>query len=552
MVGAAKARDLDMSAQKGNELTAASSQRDEAAGRSGDSGDDVFYITTPIYYVNDEPHLGHAYTTVVADFVARFRRMQGRKVHFLTGTDEHGQKVLRSAQARGLSPKEWTDQIVPRWTETWKALDITNDDFIRTTEERHEKPVGVFFSELHERGEVYLGTYEGLYCVGCEAFKTPDELVDGKCPLHGVEPEVVKEDNYFFRLSSYVDPLIERFASDERSIMPESRRNEVLGKLREGVDDLSVSRISFDWGVPVPWDPDHVIYVWIDALQNYITAIGYGSDNDRFNRVWPADIHFIGKDILWFHTVIWQAMLMALDLPLPRTVFAHGFLQVGGEKMSKSKLTGISPADLTETFGSDGYRYYFLREISFGLDGEFSWESMAARYNFDLANDFGNLAQRVISMVERYLDGVLPAPPEAGELTDAERALMETQEAAFSDMTDAIDDIAPHEALKAVWGFVRKANAYVEGVAPWALAKDDARRRYLEIVLYQLTDALRLMALMISPAMPRTAQELWSRLGLEGVVEELRFPDDLHWHRSSEGTKVNGGPPLFPRLEQSA
>jgi methionyl-tRNA synthetase len=533
-------------------MTAASTREAKAAGRSDGRRGDVFYITTPIYYVNDEPHLGHAYTTVVADFVARFRRMQGRNVHFLTGTDEHGQKVLRSAEARGLSPKEWTDQIVPRWTETWKALDITNDDFIRTTEARHEVPVGKFFSELHERGHVYLGTYEGLYCVGCEDFKSPDELVDGKCPLHDVEPEVIKEDNYFFRLSNYVDALIERFEGDERSIMPESRRNEVLGKLRKGVEDLSVSRVSFDWGVPVPWDPDHVIYVWIDALQNYITAVGYGADEDRFNQVWPADIHFIGKDILWFHTVIWQAMLMALDLPLPRTVFAHGFLQVGGEKMSKSKLTGISPTDLTETFGIDGYRYYFLREISLGLDGEFSWESMAGRYNFDLANDLGNLAHRVISMVERYLDGVVPAPPDSEELTDAERALMDTQEAAFSAMCDAIDDIAPHEALKALWTFVRRANAYVEEVAPWSLAKDDSQRRYLEIVLYQLADALRLTALMISPVTPRAAQELWSRLGLEGVVEELKFPEDLRWHRSPEGTRVNGGPPLFPRLEESA
>jgi methionyl-tRNA synthetase len=527
--------------------------RSAAAGDgSGDSGDDIFYVTTPIYYVNDAPHLGHAYTTVVADFIARFRRMQGRSVHFLTGTDEHGQKVLRSAEARGLSPKEWTDQIVPRWTETWKSLDISNDDFIRTTEPRHEKPVGLFFSELHERGEVYLGTYEGLYCVGCEAFKSPDELVDGKCPLHGVEPELVKEDNYFFRLSNYVGALIERFESDPRSIMPESRRNEVLGKLKMGVEDLSVSRVSFDWGVPVPWDPDHVIYVWIDALQNYITAIGYGSDTNRFNRVWPADIHIIGKDILWFHTVIWQAMLMALDLPLPRTVFAHGYLQIGGEKMSKSKLTGISPADLTETFGSDGYRYYFLREISFGLDGEFSWESMAARYNFDLANDFGNLAQRVISMVERYLDGVVPAAPDPAELTNAERGLIETQQSTLASMEEAIDDIAPHEALKALWIFVRRANAYVEEVAPWALAKDHSRRRYLEVVLYHLADALRLMALMVAPVMPRAAQELWSRLGLKGVVEELTYPQHLHWNGLPEGTRMTGGPPLFPRLEESA
>jgi methionyl-tRNA synthetase len=515
-------------------------------------GGDVFYITTPIYYVNDAPHLGHAYTTVAADFVARFRRMQGRRVHFLTGTDEHGQKVLRTAESRGLAPKEWTDQIVPRWMEAWKALDISNDDFIRTTEPRHEEPVGTFFAALHDRGDVYLGTYEGLYCVGCEAFKSPDELVDGKCPLHGTEPDVVKEDNYFFRLSKYADALIERFETDHRSIMPESRRNEVLGKLKQGLDDLSVSRVSFDWGVPVPWDPEHVIYVWIDALQNYITAIGYGSDPDRFSRIWPADIHFMAKDILWFHTVIWQAMLMALDMPLPRTVFAHGYLQVGGEKMSKSKLTGISPSDLTETFGSDGYRYYFMREISFGLDGEFSWEAMVARYNSDLANDFGNLAQRVTSMIGRYLDGLIPAPPTGDELTDAEQSLIETQRTAFSSMEQAIDDIALHEALRHAWVFVRRANAYVEEVAPWALAKDESLRRYLEIVLYQLADSLRLMAMMVAPIMPRAAQELWSRLGLSGAVDDMTYEKHLGWGALPEATRVTVGPPLFPRLEEPA
>lgn len=340
---------------------------------------EIFYVTTPIYYVNDVPHLGHAYTTVATDFVARYRRSQGREVFFLTGTDEHGQKILRTAEAAGLSPKEWTDQIVPRWTEVWAALDISNDDFIRTTEARHEGPVQKFMQDLYDRGEIYLGRYEGLYCVGCEQFKQPDELVDGRCPLHGTVPDAVEEENYFFRLSNYADRLIELWETVPSSVLPETRRNEVLGKARGGLDDLSISRVSFDWGVPIPWDDKHVIYVWIDALQNYITAVGYGSDEARFERIWPADIHFVGKDILWFHTVIWPAMLMALELPLPKTVFAHGYLQVGGEKMSKSKLTGISPHDLIDAFGSDGYRYYFMRDISFGGDGDFSWEAMVAR-----------------------------------------------------------------------------------------------------------------------------------------------------------------------------
>ena len=511
--------------------------------------EDTFYLTTPIYYVNDIPHLGHAYTTVISDVICRFRRMQGRKVHFLTGTDEHGEKILRTAEAKGLSPKDWTDQIVPRWTEVWKALDISNDDFIRTTEARHEGPVQKFVQDLYDRGEIYLGTYKGLYCVGCEAFKVEDELVDGKCPLHGTEPDVIEEDNYFFRLSKYADRLIDLYENDERFVMPESRRNEVLGKVRSGLDDLSISRVSFDWGIPVPWDEKHVIYVWVDALQNYITAVGYGTDDRRFSEVWPADIHMIGKDILWFHSVIWPAMLMAVDLPLPKTVFAHGYLQVGGEKMSKSKLTGISPHDLIETFGSDGYRYYFTREISFGLDGNFSWESMVDRYNSDLANDFGNLASRVLSMINRYLDGVLPEPPQEAELTEAERELIGAQEKALSHMENAIDQIKPHQMCKAAWSFVRKANAYVEGVAPWVLAKDDVQRRRLEIVLYMLADSLRHLALMTAPITPRAAQELWRRLGLQGDVDKRSFPTDGGWGRLSAGGRVETGDPLFPRLE---
>jgi methionyl-tRNA synthetase len=513
---------------------------------------EVFYLTTPIYYVNDVPHLGHAYTEVVSDFVARFRRMEGRDVFFLTGTDEHGQKILQAAEKQGLSPTDWTDSIVPRWIEVWKALDVSYDDFIRTTEERHEKPVQLFVQELYDKGEIYLGTYKGLYCVGCEAFKTEDELVDGKCPLHGTEPEEVEEENYFFRLSAYAEELIELWERAPATVLPESRRNEVLGKVRAGLEDLSISRVSFDWGIPLPWDPKHVIYVWIDALQNYITAAGYGSDPERFARTWPADVHFIGKDILWFHAVVWPAMLMANGLSVPKTVFAHGFLQVGGEKMSKSKLTGISPHDLVKTFGSDGYRYYFIREISFGLDGEFSWEAMAQRYNSDLANDFGNLASRVLNMITRYLDGRIPAVPKEAEVEFPDQALIEVQAEVFDEMRAAVDALQPHDALKACWRFVRKANAYVEEVAPWSLAKDRYQRRRLEVVLYQLADALRLMALFTFPAVPRAAQELWSRLGLDGLVDGHAYPDHLHWGLLPEGARVTIGDPLFPRIEDAS
>jgi methionyl-tRNA synthetase len=514
--------------------------------------DEVFYLTTPIYYVNDVPHLGHAYTTVAGDFLTRFRRLQDREVLYLTGTDEHGQKVAHAAAAKGLSPKEWADGIVPRWKEVWAALDVANDDFIRTTEERHEGPVQRFMQALYDRDEIYKGVYRGLYCVGCEEFKQPDDLVDGKCPLHGTVPDVVEEENYFFRLSNYAQPLIDLYEREPARVLPEVRRNEVLGKLRQGLDDLSISRVSFDWGIPVPWDERHVIYVWIDALQNYITAVGYGADQARFDRIWPADVHLVGKDILWFHSVIWPAMLMALELPLPKTVFAHGFLTVGGEKMSKSRLTGISPHDLIGTFGSDGYRYYFLREISFGQDGNFSWEGMLARYNSDLANDLGNLAQRVLSMVTRYLDGKIPDPPGDGESEAPDKELQAAQRDALAAMESAVDDISPTEALKAAWSFVRKANAYVEEVAPWALARDEGRRRRLEVVLYNLADALRLLALMTFPAVPRAASELWAKLGLEGDVASRTFAADGEWGRTPAGTEVTTGEPLFPRLEDDA
>ena len=511
---------------------------------------DSFYITTPIYYINDVPHLGHAYTQVAADFLARFKRLEGADVTFLTGTDEHGQKVLQTAEQKGLAPKEWADQIVPRWHEVWNALDISYDDFIRTTEPRHEGPVQAFVQALYERGEIYLGKYEGLYCVGCEAFKSPDELVDGRCPLHPTrEIEHVEEENYFFRLSKYADRLIELWETDDRSVMPEVRRNEVLGKVRQGLDDLSISRVSFDWGIPIPWDPKHVIYVWIDALQNYITAAGYASDEDKFARLWPADVHLIGKDILWFHSVIWPAMLMALDIPVPRTVYAHGYLLVGGAKMSKSSLTGISPHALVETFGSDGYRYYFLREVSFGQDGTFSWEGMVARYNSDLANGYGNLAARVLNMIERYLGGEVPAPPGDGELEGSDRDLIDTYERGLAGMGAAVDDFSPTEALKSGWAFVRRANAYVEEAAPWSLAKDETKRRRLEVVLYNLAESLRLVALLTFAATPRASQELWRRLGIDAEIESAGFGREGEWGLLTAGSKTKVGDPLFPRLE---
>lgn len=510
----------------------------------------VFYVTTPIYYPTADPHIGHAYTTVAGDFICRFRKLQGRDVFYLTGTDEHGQNIQRRAADQGLAPREFLDSIVPKWTRVWDELDISYDDFIRTTEPRHEQAVAAFVQALHDTGDVYLGTYRGLYCVACEGFKTEDELVDGKCPLHDLVPELIEEDNYFFRLSKYRERLIDLY-ENTGFVQPEVRRNEVLGKVRAGLDDLSMSRVSFDWGIPVPWDPKHVIYVWVDALLNYITAIGYGTEDERFRRIWPADIHLVGKDILWFHSVIWPAMLMALDLPLPRTVFAHGYLLVKGEKMSKTRLTSIAPSDLISTFGVDAYRYYFMRDISFGNDGSFSWEAMAERYNSDLANDFGNLVSRVLNMAERYLGAEVPEPPEPAEVTAVDDELRASYERAMAEMAQAISDVAPHRALQSAWGFVRRANAYVEEVAPWTLAKDDSLRRRLEVVLYHLLDALRLMSLMVWPIMPSTGDELWGRLGQPGKPGEHTYGEHGRWGLLEAGTGVGKGEALFPRLGAS-
>ena len=365
-----------------------------------------FYLTTPIYYVNDAPHIGHAYTTVAGDVLTRWHRQRGESVWFLTGTDEHGQKVLNTATANGTSPQEWCDNLVESaWKPVWKSLNIANDDFIRTTEPRHMERVQRFLSGLKDQGHIYAGKYEGPYCIGCEEFKLPGDLLEGGlCPTHSTPCEIVSEENWFFRLSAFVPALLERYKSDPSACEPASARNEVISFLEGEVQDLSISRSSFDWGIPVPWDTKQVIYVWFDALLNYATAVGLGDEAGtagalKFAETWPADVHLVGKDILRFHAVIWPAMLMAAELPLPNKVFAHGWLLVGGEKMSKSKLTGIAPSDITNHFGVDAFRYYFLRAIPFGSDGSFSWEDMSARYTSELANDFGNLASRLIAMV---------------------------------------------------------------------------------------------------------------------------------------------------------
>lgn len=499
-----------------------------------------FYVTTPIYYVNDVPHIGHAYSTVAADAIARWRRLWGDDVVFLTGTDEHGLKVARAAEAHGVSPQEWSDRTSERFRAAWAGLDISNDDFIRTTEPRHYRAVEALLQRIYDAGDIELATYQGLYCVGCELYYAEDELDDGNCPVHGTPVEQVTEENYFFKLSRFEDRLLDHYADHPEAVAPAGKRSEVLGFIAQGLRDFSISRTSISWGVPLPWDPAHVCYVWFDALINYCTAIGFGVDEARFERYWPADYHIIGKDILRQHAVYWPAMLMSAGLELPKTVFAHGFLLVGGEKMSKSKLNQIAPGDLTDEFGVDGVRYHFLADQRFGPDGDFSHEAMVARYNSDLANNFGNLASRVLNMAMNYCDGVAPEARADGPLVGAvERAL--TVE------TEAMDALDLSGALAAVWELIRAANTYIEDRRPWALYKDgdvDATAA----VLGDCLEALRVVALLASPAIPRASAELWRRLGLTGRPEDERLPAAAAWGSMPAGVALTKGAPLFPRI----
>jgi methionyl-tRNA synthetase len=510
-------------------------------------GEDVFYITTPIYYPNDVPHIGHAYTSVAADVVARYHRLRGEEVLHLTGTDEHGLKLQRSAESAGMDPQTWVDEMAPRWQDVWARLEIGYDDYIRTTEARHEKAVQRLLTAVHENGrdDIYLGTYEGLYCVSCEAYYTEDELVDGMCPVHGRPVERMVEENYFFRLSAYADRLLEHYERTPRAVQPETRRNEVLSLIRGGLQDFSISRTNFRWGIPLPWDPDHVCYVWFDALTNYITAAGYGTEDDRFARVWPADVHLIGKDILRFHAVYWPAMLMAGGVEPPAQVWAHGFLTVGGQKMSKTNATGIHPFELTDHFGVDSYRYFFLREIQFGQDGSFSWESMVDRHNADLANGLGNLASRILAMLGSSFDGAVPEPEAEGVEDDLPTLTADVVRRFEGHMAE----LALTQAVAAVWEVVGRANGYLVERQPWNVAKDQGRRAELSGILYASAETLRILAVLIAPIMPGAAKRLWEQLGIEEPLDAQRLPGAAAWGGLRPGTKTVKGDALFPRLE---
>jgi methionyl-tRNA synthetase len=499
-----------------------------------------FYVTTPIYYVNDVPHIGHAYTTVAGDVLTRWRRLWGDDVFYLTGTDEHGLKVQRAAEARGLSPKELVDETAKHFRDTWDMLDIAYDDFIRTTEPRHYTAVQQFLQRIYDAGDIELGTYEGLYCVSCEAYYAEEELVDGCCPIHLRPVEHVVEENYFFKLSRYEDRLLQYYAEHPEAVQPESRRNEVLGFIRGGLQDFSMSRTSISWGVPLPWDTKHVAYVWADALFNYCTAVGYATDEERFSYWWPVDYHLVGKDILRFHAVYWPAMLMSAGIEPPKCVFAHGWLLVGGEKMSKTRLNQIAPADLVEDFGVDGFRYHFMVDQRFGPDGDFSYEAMLQRYNADLANNFGNLANRVLNMAVNYVGGVVPSA--------RADALEGAAQAAFDGLCDAMTRLDFASGFGAVWELIRATNAFIEERQPWALHKaGDADA--VAAVLGDCLEALRIVALLASPVIPRAAGELWRRLGLEGPPQDARLPEAAAWGQLPAGNPLEKGAPLFPRKD---
>jgi methionyl-tRNA synthetase len=476
----------------------------------------------------------------------------------LTGTDEHGEKVLRTALGNNTDPKSWTDKLV---TESWlpllQTIDIDNQDFIRTTEPRHEKAVQQFLQKLYDTGFIYQGSFQGNYCVGCEEYKNESDLIDGTgdfegqkvCAIHSKPVEQLNETNYFFKLSDFQERLLKHYEENPTFIQPESAKNEVVSFVRSGLSDLSISRSKerFDWGIDIPWDDQHITYVWFDALLNYITAIGYGSDEAKLNSLWPADVQVVGKDILRFHAVIWPAMLMAAGLPPAKQVFGHGWLLVGGEKMSKSKLTGIAPTQITDIFGSDAFRYYFMKAIGFGSDGSFSWEDLSARYNSELANGFGNLASRVIAMINKYFDGVVPAP---GNYQEADLGIQKVASDAVAGANAAIDKVAIHEAIAKVWTLVDELNNYITVQAPWVLAKDEADRERLATVLYTTAEGLRLLAVLLTPITPKATQKLWNAIGTSlGELSEQRIQNG-EWGVLPSGTKLGELEVLFPRVEE--
>lgn len=504
-----------------------------------------YYITTPIYYPSNRLHIGNSYTTVAADAIARFYRAAGRDVWFLTGTDEHGQKIQRQAGASGKKTQEFVDEIVGWIKELWRDFDISYDDFIRTTEPRHKEKVAAIFRRFYDQGDIYKDRYEGWYCTPCEAYWLERQLSDNCCPDCGRPVERVAEECYFFRMSKYAGRLMEHIEAHPEFILPVSRKNEMVNNfLKPGLEDLSVSRTSFTWGIPVPFDPGHVIYVWLDALSNYITALGYGEDQAPLMRFWPAEVHLIGKDILRFHTIYWPIFLMALGLPLPRTVFGHGWVLLQEGKMSKSRGNVVDPRILIERYGSDAVRYFLLREIPFGSDGVFSIEALVQRINSDLANDLGNLVSRTLTMAGRYVKGILPEPGEPGT---GDEELVSLAVETPRRMEAAMNDLQIHDALAELWKLVRRSNKYIDENSPWDLAKDPARAGRLGTVIYNLVESIRFISVMAAPFMPRTPGRIQAQIGLTGRAELMGWESLQQWGLIRPGTVVERGDDLFPR-----
>ena len=507
----------------------------------------TYYITTPIYYPSSNLHVGHTYCTVMADAMARFKRLCGYDVRFLTGTDEHGQKIETLAKAKGVTPQAYVDEVVDGIKKLWKTMEISYDDFIRTTESRHVKRVQKIFMKMYENGDIYKSEYEGLYCTPCESFWTESQLVNGCCPDCGRPVQAAKEEAYFFKLSKYADKLLDLFEKDPKFLQPESRRNEMTSFIKQGLDDLCISRSTFDWGIPVPIDEKHVIYVWLDALTNYITALGYPDEPELYEKYWPANVHLVGKEIVRFHSIIWPAMLMSAGLPLPKQVLGHGWLLLGGEKVSKSKAAKaadvVDPVILIDRYGIDALKYFLLREYTFGQDGVFTNEVMLKRMNYDLANDLGNLVSRTVSMIEKYCGGYVPA---ANTSDSTDEDLKAVAIGAASKVEEQMDKFSFNMALEEIWILVRRANKYIDEKMPWALAKEPERKAELDTVMHNLAEAIRIISILIEPFMHTTSKEIRKQMGLwySDAVWEDSFVFDM-----MNGEQVKKGSAIFPRLD---